>query len=212
MSLLSVALEDRYAAVQGPVLMSGIQALVRLVLEQRRLPPNRVNSNSTRWALGAVTNLVRYWRTRWRWRRRRLGQRVTSSTTTTWALFCGWRPLRTSLITAHTASAAAQFASDAGCCVVMYRRRSTAAPPCAWAECRFASAPGPGPLDFPSRRAVFVPWKPSRRRVRNGKRDFLLRNQCCRRGCTSRRNPPGTFWSRTLGDLRVITRCSDPTR
>jgi hypothetical protein len=46
-------------------------------------------------------------------------------------------------------------------------------------------------LDDPSRRAVFVPRKPSRRRgVRNGKPDFLLRNQCCRRGCTSRRNPP----------------------
>ena len=41
MSLLSVALEDRYAAVQGPVLMSGIQALVRLVLEQRRLDDAR---------------------------------------------------------------------------------------------------------------------------------------------------------------------------
>src|SRR5271166_1096385 len=27
--------------------------------------------------------------------------------------------------------------------------------------------------------------------VRNGKPDFSLRNQCCRRGCTSRRNPPG---------------------
>jgi hypothetical protein len=26
--------------------------------------------------------------------------------------------------------------------------------------------------------------------VRNGKPDFSLRNQCCRRGCTSRRNPP----------------------
>jgi hypothetical protein len=30
-------------------------------------------------------------------------------------------------------------------------------------------------------------------RVRNGKPGFLLRNQCCRRGCTSRRNPP---WDR----------------
>jgi hypothetical protein len=46
-------------------------------------------------------------------------------------------------------------------------------------------------LDIPSRRAVFAPWKPSRRAgVRNGKPDFSLRNQCCRRGCTSRRNPP----------------------
>src|SRR5271165_6056562 len=27
--------------------------------------------------------------------------------------------------------------------------------------------------------------------VRNGKPDFSLRNQCCRRGCTSLRNPPG---------------------
>src|ERR1700722_5284386 len=26
--------------------------------------------------------------------------------------------------------------------------------------------------------------------VRNGKPDFSLGNQCCRRGCTSRRNPP----------------------
>ena len=26
--------------------------------------------------------------------------------------------------------------------------------------------------------------------VRNGKPDFSLRNQCCRRDCTSRRNPP----------------------
>jgi hypothetical protein len=51
-------------------------------------------------------------------------------------------------------------------------------------------------LDIPSRRAVFVP-SPSRLRpleteqkagVRNGKPDFSLRNQSCRRGCTSRRN------------------------
>src|SRR5271165_3570016 len=33
--------------------------------------------------------------------------------------------------------------------------------------------------------------------VRNGKPDFSLRNQCCRRGCTSRRNPPMTHdWGR----------------
>jgi phospholipase C len=46
-------------------------------------------------------------------------------------------------------------------------------------------------LDIPSRRAVFVPWKTEQKAgVRNGKPAFSLRNQCCRRGCTSRRNPP----------------------
>jgi hypothetical protein len=46
-------------------------------------------------------------------------------------------------------------------------------------------------LDIPSRRAVFVPWKTEQKAgVRKGKPDILLRNQCCRRGCTSRRNPP----------------------
>src|SRR5207344_1832582 len=40
--------------------------------------------------------------------------------------------------------------------------------------------------------------------VRNGKPDFLLRNQCCRRGCTSRRNPPMSskgFSTRAARDL-----------
>ncbi len=41
MNLPSVALEDRYTAAQGPALMTGIQALVRLVLEQRRLDDAR---------------------------------------------------------------------------------------------------------------------------------------------------------------------------
>jgi hypothetical protein len=46
-------------------------------------------------------------------------------------------------------------------------------------------------LDIPSRRADLVPWKPSRRRgCGRGNPTFSLRNQCCRRGCTSRRNPP----------------------
>src|SRR5208337_2965012 len=36
--------------------------------------------------------------------------------------------------------------------------------------------------------------------VRNGKPDFSLRNQCCRRGCTSRRNPP----SPSLGSCRIL--------
>src|SRR5271166_1179803 len=49
-------------------------------------------------------------------------------------------------------------------------------------------------LDIPSRRAVFVPWKPSRRPAFGmGNPTFSLRNQCCRRGCTSRRNPPSAL-------------------
>src|SRR5271166_4547605 len=41
--------------------------------------------------------------------------------------------------------------------------------------------------------------------VRNGKPDFSLRNQCCRRGCTSRRNPPGAVWLR-----RHLQYCVEP--
>src|SRR5271170_7422625 len=42
--------------------------------------------------------------------------------------------------------------------------------------------------------------------VRNGKPDFLLRNQCCRRGCTSRRNPPGPCESRKETDNFLLGR------
>ena len=36
-----VSLDDRYAAESGPILLSGIQALVRLMLDQRRLDDRR---------------------------------------------------------------------------------------------------------------------------------------------------------------------------
>jgi indolepyruvate ferredoxin oxidoreductase len=39
--LLSVSLEDRYAAQDGPALMNGTQALVRMILEQQRLDAAR---------------------------------------------------------------------------------------------------------------------------------------------------------------------------
>jgi hypothetical protein len=40
--------------------------------------------------------------------------------------------------------------------------------------------------------------------VRNGKPDFSLRNQCGRRGCTSRRNPPRQSpWPRRAGTART---------
>ncbi|HWE10840.1 MAG TPA: indolepyruvate ferredoxin oxidoreductase family protein, partial [Solirubrobacteraceae bacterium] len=38
---LNVTLDDRYAAESGPILLSGIQALVRLMLDQRRLDVRR---------------------------------------------------------------------------------------------------------------------------------------------------------------------------
>jgi hypothetical protein len=45
--------------------------------------------------------------------------------------------------------------------------------------------------------------------VRNGKPDFSLRNQCCRRGCNSRRNPP-TPCKRDLTTAGPL--CSDGLR
>jgi indolepyruvate ferredoxin oxidoreductase len=39
--LAHIDLEDRYAAASGPVLMTGVQALVRLLIEQRRLDARR---------------------------------------------------------------------------------------------------------------------------------------------------------------------------